>query len=131
MSNKNKLKRKWSATVLVCALAMMAMLAAAPAWAFVATVHNTTKETVTVEAFEIKSPEMIKSLGKKKLEPGWAFRFKPNSGFCIDHYEGWYSSRTSASQHWTKRANSNGAHCGNQLVSVKRDKYGNFFFKIE
>jgi hypothetical protein len=135
MRNMNSTKRRWPGAALACALAVTAMLAAAPAWAYTATVKNQTKHNVKVEVFEVRFIGVFNSVGSKMLGPGESAEFHTNGAFCIYRYEGWYvetdpSTWKTKSQHWEAKANPDGAMCTGQQVTVKKRDNGTFYFKL-
>jgi hypothetical protein len=136
MRNKNKLKRIWNPAALACALAMMAMLAAAPAWAYTSTITNDTKHNVTVKAFQVLFPGVIEQIGVGVvLMPGRSASFHTTGAFCFYRYDGWYnrqggaSSGTPETQHWEQLANIGYMSCQGQNWAV-RVKNGKFFFGL-
>jgi len=135
----NHLKKTWAPAALACALIVTAMLAAAPAWAYTATVKNDTKYTVKVEVFEIRFIGVYNQVGVGVfLTPGQTATFHTTGAFCLYRYEGWYdkgkgsSSSAPETQHWEKKANDDGmAACRSQKVTVKKRSNGTFHFDVE
>jgi len=136
MRDMNKTKRRWPATALACALALTAMLAAAPAWAYTTTITNETKHNVTVKAYQVLFPGVIEQIGVGViLMPGRSASFHTTGAFCFYRYDGWYdkgkgsSSSTPETQHWEQLANNGYMSCQGQHWAV-RVRNGKFSFGL-
>lgn len=120
-------------TAVITMLLGLLLLAAAPAAAYQATVRNTTNTEVTVEVFEVRFIGVFNSLGKKKIGAHNQATFNTNGAFCIYKYVGSVLEQGSSPevpkfQTWEKRANDEGAQCGNDLMKVKQKPNGKFYF---